>query len=57
LQQILDYSDESDRSNFGLYGIKETMKGDFGKSDYILNTTGVIMNKNFIDTRTTNFNS
>lgn len=50
IQQILNVSDENDRQNFGLYGIRETMKGDFGKSNHGVNTNSMLMNRKFRDT-------
>jgi len=37
IQQALEFSNEQDKYSLGLYGVKETMSGDFGKSDFIMN--------------------
>jgi len=46
IQQILNFSDENDRQSFGLYAVKEVMKGDFNRSDFGLNTNTTFLNKN-----------
>lgn len=39
IQNILSQADENDRKNYGLYGVKEKLTGDFGTSDFNINAS------------------
>lgn len=56
IQQILDVSDEQDREKMGLYGIKESLVGDMGRSDYNLNSMANFANANLVDSGTASIN-